>query len=281
MSVLAAIGAIAPAVVSGVSSIFGSSSAKRQNQRAFDFQREMFDKQGQRELQYWNMQNQYNSPQAQMKRLQEAGLNPNLVYGNGADAQSAKLSAGAAPSAPSQRSEALDLQSVAQTALASQQLKANIDQTVAQTQAIKQNTAIGSFELEAKKQLGQSTFTRALAAKVQNASMQDEKQIVEYKNWLETMYSGENLHFNMNVDQLGHLPAFGSKLLQSQIKAVTDRAISEAQNIKSGIALRDSQLGIQELQKIIMKSEAEFVKMLGSKTGAGFALQLLRLILNR
>lgn len=31
----------------------------------------------------WHMQNQYNSPQEQMQRLKDAGLNPHLVYGNG------------------------------------------------------------------------------------------------------------------------------------------------------------------------------------------------------
>lgn len=36
----------------------------------------------------WNMQNEYNSPVAQMERLKAAGLNPNLVYGNGATATS-------------------------------------------------------------------------------------------------------------------------------------------------------------------------------------------------
>lgn len=34
-------------------------------------------------LQNWQMENAYNSPANQMKRLQEAGLNPNLIYGNG------------------------------------------------------------------------------------------------------------------------------------------------------------------------------------------------------
>ena len=29
----------------------------------------------------WNMQNEYDTPQQQMSRLQQAGLNPNLVYG--------------------------------------------------------------------------------------------------------------------------------------------------------------------------------------------------------
>jgi len=38
-------------------------------------------------IQDWEMQNAYNSPQAQMERLKAAGLNPHLVYGNGADAQ--------------------------------------------------------------------------------------------------------------------------------------------------------------------------------------------------
>lgn len=36
----------------------------------------------------WNMQNAYNSPQQQMQRLKEAGLNPNFVYGQGAVANS-------------------------------------------------------------------------------------------------------------------------------------------------------------------------------------------------
>ncbi|AXH75618.1 MAG: DNA pilot protein [Microviridae sp.] len=38
----------------------------------------------------WHMQNAYNSPQSQMARLKEAGLNPNLVYGNGATATSSQ-----------------------------------------------------------------------------------------------------------------------------------------------------------------------------------------------
>lgn len=34
-------------------------------------------------LEMWNKQNEYNSPAKQMERLKAAGLNPNLVYGNG------------------------------------------------------------------------------------------------------------------------------------------------------------------------------------------------------
>lgn len=37
----------------------------------------------QNNIRFWKMQNEYNLPINQMKRLQDAGLNPNLIYGSG------------------------------------------------------------------------------------------------------------------------------------------------------------------------------------------------------
>lgn len=37
-----------------------------------------------KDLEQWNRENEYNTPESQMRRLSEAGLNPNLVYGSGA-----------------------------------------------------------------------------------------------------------------------------------------------------------------------------------------------------
>lgn len=51
--------------------------------RAFAHNREMSDYAYQQNLDMWNRQNEYNSPTAQMGRLSEAGLNPNLMYGSG------------------------------------------------------------------------------------------------------------------------------------------------------------------------------------------------------
>lgn len=59
-----------------------------QNKRAQKFTKEMYARQRADALADWNMQNAYNAPSAQMERLKAAGLNPNLVYGHGADAQS-------------------------------------------------------------------------------------------------------------------------------------------------------------------------------------------------
>jgi len=55
----------------------------------------MYDKQKQDNIDFWNLQNSYNTPQQQMQRYQEAGLNPALMYGNGTPGNAAS-----APDAP-------------------------------------------------------------------------------------------------------------------------------------------------------------------------------------
>ena len=65
---------LAGAAAGGIASIFtnrtNNAFAKRQMNRNFNLERSLIQE-----------QNEYNSPINQMKRLQEAGLNPNLVYG--------------------------------------------------------------------------------------------------------------------------------------------------------------------------------------------------------
>lgn len=261
------------------SAVYGGISAGKMNRRAVKFQREMFEKQGQRELEYWHMQNQYNLPIEQMKRLKDAGLNPNLVYGTGADAQAAPLKAGGAPSMPSQMSEAIDFSSVAQMALATKQIQANIDRTQAETERIRQGTDIGQFELEAMREIGQSRFTKAMEAKTVNATNQDVKSIREFDTWLQMVYDTSD-GMSFNVDSFGTFPA-RSQFISDQVTVATKKALAEVANIKSGTALRNQQQAINELQKVILKAEADFTKAVGSKAGAGMAIQLLRTILGK
>lgn len=51
---------------------YNAEQQSKLNQQAFD-----------QNVKMWNMQNAYNTPLQQMKRLQQANLNPNLVYGGG------------------------------------------------------------------------------------------------------------------------------------------------------------------------------------------------------
>lgn len=55
------------------------------NKKTREWNEKMYGLQRENALADWKMQNEYNHPSAQMARLREAGLNPNLVYGKGAD----------------------------------------------------------------------------------------------------------------------------------------------------------------------------------------------------
>lgn len=66
------------AIGAGIGMI-GSAISQRQN---YKYSKKLMELQYQQNLDLWNKQNEYNSPTAQMQRLQAAGLNPNLVYGS-------------------------------------------------------------------------------------------------------------------------------------------------------------------------------------------------------
>lgn len=70
---------------------FQQAANAQANKKNREWQEEMYNKQRRDSLADWNMQNEYNSPGAQMARLKAAGLNPNLVYGNGATATATSL----------------------------------------------------------------------------------------------------------------------------------------------------------------------------------------------
>lgn len=56
---------------------------KELNKQKFGYDRQLADEAYQRDVAMWNLQNAYNAPAAQMQRLEQAGLNKNLVYGSG------------------------------------------------------------------------------------------------------------------------------------------------------------------------------------------------------
>lgn len=70
------IGAIVPALAGLAGTLFSSASSNKQA-------RQSQDRANQQNIDFWKMQNAYNTPKQQMQRFQEAGLNPNLIYGQG------------------------------------------------------------------------------------------------------------------------------------------------------------------------------------------------------
>lgn len=79
------------------SGLFNTVSQIGANKKNREWSESMYERQKADQLAAWGMQNEYNSPASQMKRLQEAGLNPHLVYGSGAANQAAPVKIGDAP----------------------------------------------------------------------------------------------------------------------------------------------------------------------------------------
>ncbi len=72
-------GTIGGAAGSIASGLFSIGAQKRQ----YRYQKKLMDQQYKNQLDFWNKQNEYNSPAAQMQRLVSANLNPHMMYGNG------------------------------------------------------------------------------------------------------------------------------------------------------------------------------------------------------
>lgn len=83
---LSNVGGFASSVIGGIGSAIQARKnrklARELAQKQQDFQSSEAEKAFQRNIEMWNKQNAYNSPAAQMARLEAAGLNPNLAYGS-------------------------------------------------------------------------------------------------------------------------------------------------------------------------------------------------------
>lgn len=95
----------AAAFVGGLASLglqaYSQNAADERADLSFQRQKELMALQNQYAVQNWERENNYNHPKEQMKRLKAAGLNPDLMYGNGAAGlQGGSISALGAPASP-------------------------------------------------------------------------------------------------------------------------------------------------------------------------------------
>lgn len=74
---------IGASLITGGGNLLGSLLGFGSQERANKANLKLAEYQYSKALEMWNRQNEYNLPKNQMSRLTDAGLNPNLVYGNG------------------------------------------------------------------------------------------------------------------------------------------------------------------------------------------------------
>lgn len=115
------------AIAQGIGGLIGIGNSVLQHH----YNKQLAEMQFKQNLQMWNLQNEYNSPTAQRKRLEEANLNPALMYGNGS------VSAGNASQMPQYQQMGVDIGQNMMSALQMAQVVANIKNVNADTEGKK------------------------------------------------------------------------------------------------------------------------------------------------
>ena len=89
---------MATSAIGAIGNFFtGGASARKQ----YQYQSKLMDKQNQQQIDFWKMNNEYNTPFNQRSRLEQAGLNPDLVYGGSGNIGQSQMPSAASPgSAP-------------------------------------------------------------------------------------------------------------------------------------------------------------------------------------
>lgn len=200
------------------------------------YAKERADEQWQRTLYMQDKMNAYNAPSAQMSRLKDAGLNPNLVYANGG---SVIQSAGGQPPAPPQ-THPIDTQGVLQMVqtivgamLEKDKIQAEKDM---QSQQIKSNEEISEAKNTTTKEVTQMQNTTS--ERNVDVTTQSNKDIATERNKTEKDISDANRTENARQFDL----SFEHQRIMDFARLSIDRSLAN-----STIALHSSQIELNNL----------------------------------
>ena len=121
---------------------------KQENQATREWNLMLAEKQNAWNQQQWNLQNAYNSPTAQMERMRQAGLNPDMMYGGGVggntSSSSPEMTSGGSGS-PMDWSALGSKRTIGDAILQAVQIdqaKANVEKTEAETAVTKSDAKV-------------------------------------------------------------------------------------------------------------------------------------------
>lgn len=161
----------AASTLAGQGANMAYSAGKTKKQRRFQVQ--MANMEWRRKQEMWHMQNEYNSPAAQMERYKAAGLNPNLIYDKGTPGNATTMPSYQQPKGEFDvpRLQMPDLVGLYQSF---QQREAQIEQTKAQTDNIRKEGLLRDVEIFLsgfRKKLGESQYMYDKDALEQNRKL--------------------------------------------------------------------------------------------------------------
>lgn len=234
------------------------------NRRTQKWNEKQYDKARTDNMSDWNKQNEYNSPAAQMARLKAAGLNPNLVYDNGAATVSAQAVKSADTPAWNPKAPEYNFSSGINAYYDAQIKTATIDNLKQQFQnmeaekALKEAQAINTNANTASTLQGTSTAGRLADISVQAAAANLNKTITETGTTIDA-----NTRANMMIP--GQLQQQIESVLSSRLgRAKTEEEIKQIkqqiQNLKADETLKN--LDFSQRKDNLSNNDPWYVKAL-------------------
>lgn len=229
-----------------------------ENQRNREYNLMLAQQQNAWNVEQWERENEYNDPAAQMKRFKNAGLNPDLMAGSGAQnlsAPSPTMTAGA-PSTPQDMSalgRRPSFGEAVQMALRDSMIGAQIDNIKADTERKRLDNDV---QKELKDFLGLD-FKDVEGVNDFMFSPQAQKYILELRQIKENIQSSKYENWNKSVDQvIRELNVdLEKKVSSEQWKALSEHFGKSVQECKEFI--RDAALRLRGLEADVSNKEAD------------------------
>ena len=226
--------------------ITGGASARKQ----YQYQSKLMDKQNNFALSMYNMDNRWNSPVMQRARLEQADLNPNLMYPGGIQNTSSGAPGSASGQAPQvdygRPSEGIS--NALQYAIVNAQTdkmneEARLAAERAQTEAASRALMMANARLSMSRAIGQETYNRFAADRhwleneqleYRNSLYKMDMQSYQYRLDLEARkVANDNMRVKNQILQLG--------LNEKKLDADLSKIRAEVSEIMSRIPVNDAQ----------------------------------------
>lgn len=237
------------------------------NRKSRKWNEKMYDKQRADAIADWHMNNEYNSPAEQMKRLKAGGLNPNLVYDNGASAGSPSPVRSSSVESWKPDAPQLDAQGITQSLMQQYDValkQAQTDNIKAATEVAKQDTALKMAQT-ASTVTGnsQSKFNLKMAENLEAVSLES-ASVGLNKQKADLSYTLDNNErqaaMTAQTLQKGVEEILKVRAERSQTAAQTQKINAEIQNLRKDGTLKELDINLRKMG--IMPGDPAYMRIL-------------------
>lgn len=229
----------------------GGASARKQ----YRYQSKLMDKQNQQQIDFWKMNNEYNTPFAQRARLEQAGLNPDLMYGGSGSVTSSQMPGAASGSAPNV--DYGDTSGAFANGIRLAQQASLIDAQVSKIEA--------ENNLLAEQALSQAEQRELWKAQATDAWLRAEHQGI-YNRHANTRYFLENEERGLKNTLLGaDVNSYETRLRLDQQRVVNDNMRAKVQVLQLGLNEKKLKADMEkiraEVSEILSRSKVNDVQV--------------------